>query len=188
MDDYEENRHFLLGDYFRANYNKAMQSLPLVNSQVQILRIEVWVTNRTGATTETRGVVGFMDLGEGDPYNTNIRIPGAGSLPSNSANKLYSSLISNPSIRDPVLVNSILRARGLNPVEDYEKTFARKLSPNEFFFNPQIGFVSLNQQLQPDEVLGVAYQYTLNGKVYQVGEFSQDVSLDSTQEYRRFCY
>ncbi len=66
-------------------------------------------------------------------------------------------------------------------MRDYEKTFARKLNPNEYYFNPQIGFLSLNQQLQPDEVLGVAYQYTYNGKVYQVGEFSQDVTLDSTQ-------
>ena len=181
LDDYEENRHFLLGDYFRANYNKAMRNLPVVTSQVQIMRIEVWVTNRTGATTETRDVVGFMDLGEGAPYNTSILGTGAGSLPSNGSNNLYSSLISNPSIRNPVLINSILRARGLNPVEDYEKTFARKLSPNEYFFNPQIGFVSLSQQLQPDEVLGVAYQYSLNGKIYQVGEFSQDVTLDSTQ-------
>jgi cell surface protein SprA len=104
-----------------------------------------------------------------------------GSLPANGANNLYSTLISNPSIRNPVVINSILRAAGLNPVEDYEKTFARKLSPNEYFFNPQVGFVSLSQQLQPDEVLGVAFQYTLNGKIYQVGEFSQDVTLDSTQ-------
>lgn len=181
IDDYEENRHFLLGDYFRANYNKSMQNLPVVNTQVQILRLEVWVTNRTGATTETRDVVGLMDLGEGAPYNTSLQGTGAGSLPSNGANNLYNSLVSNPSIRNPVLVNSILRSRGLNPVEDYEKTFARKLSSNEYYFNPQIGFVSLNQQLQPDEVLGVAYQYSLNGKVYQVGEFSQDVTLDSTQ-------
>ncbi|HLL44968.1 MAG TPA: cell surface protein SprA, partial [Segetibacter sp.] len=180
LDDYEENRHFLLGDYFRANYNKSMQNLPLVNSQVQIMRIEVWVTNRTGATTETRDVVGLADLGEGVPHNTSILGTGVGSLPANGSNNLYSTLISNPSIRNPVVINSILRARGLNPVEDYEKTFARKLSPNEYFFNPQVGFVSLSQQLQPDEVLGVAFQYTLNGKIYQVGEFSQDVTLDST--------
>ena len=47
-DDYEENRHFLLAQYFRKNYNKAMKNLPVVNSQVQILRMEVWVTNRNG--------------------------------------------------------------------------------------------------------------------------------------------
>ena len=72
-------------------------------------------------------------------------------------------------------------ARGLRPVDDNEKTFARKLTPNEYYFNPQAGFVSVNSQLQADEVLAVAYQYTYNGKVYQVGEFSQDVALDSTK-------
>jgi cell surface protein SprA len=74
-----------------------------------------------------------------------------------------------------------LFARGLRPVDDNEKTFARKLTPNEYYFNPQAGFVSVNSQLQADEVLAVAYQYTYNGKVYQVGEFSQDVALDSTK-------
>lgn len=181
LDDYEENRHFLLGDYFRQNFNKAMSNLPVVNSQIQILRLEVWVTNRTGATTETRDVVGLMDLGEGAPYNPSVMGLGAGTLPSNGANNLYSSLINTPSIRNPVTINSILMSKGLRPVEDYEKTFARKLNPNEYYFNPQVGFVSLTQQLQPDEVLGVAYQYSVNGKIYQVGEFSQDVTLDSTQ-------
>ncbi|WP_147203419.1 T9SS outer membrane translocon Sov/SprA [Segetibacter aerophilus] len=179
LDDYEENRHFLLGDYFRANYNKAMENLPVVNTQVQIQRMEVWVTNRTGATTETRDVVGLMDLGEGTPFNT--RFQGNGGLPANGANNLYTTLINQPGIRNPVTINANLMGIGLRPVEDYEKTFARKLSPNEYYFNPQIGFVSLNQQLQSDEVLGVAYQYTYNGRVYQVGEFSQDVALDSTQ-------
>jgi cell surface protein SprA len=181
IDDYEENRHFLLADYFRANYNRAMQSLPVVNSQVQILRMEVWVTNRTGATTETRDVVGLMDLGESTPFNPNVHSNNTGVLPENKANDLYTNLINSPSIRNPVLINSILIGKGLRAVEDYEKTFARKLNPNEYYFNPQIGFVSLNQQLQADEVLGVAYQYTYNGRVFQVGEFSQDVALDSTQ-------
>ncbi|MFY8024481.1 MAG: cell surface protein SprA, partial [Sediminibacterium sp.] len=36
LDEYEENRHFLLGKYFRDNFNKTMRNLPVVNSQVQI--------------------------------------------------------------------------------------------------------------------------------------------------------
>ncbi|HXB93103.1 MAG TPA: cell surface protein SprA, partial [Puia sp.] len=43
-DDYDENRHFLLAQYFHDNFNNAMSRLPIVTSQVQILRIEVWVT------------------------------------------------------------------------------------------------------------------------------------------------
>ncbi len=182
LDDYEENKHFLLGQYFHDNFNKAMRNLPVVNSQVQILRLEVWVTNRTGATTEARDVVGFMDLGEGAPYNRNLQGSGAGVLPGNGANNLYSFLVNNPNNRNPTQINSLLLARGLRPVEDFEKTFARKLTTNEYYFNSQVGFVSLVQQLQPDEVMGVAFQYNYNGKIYQVGEFSQDVTLDSSRQ------
>jgi len=182
LDDYEENKHFLLGQYFKDNYNNAMRSLPVVNSQVQILRLEVWVTNRTGATTEARDVVGFMDLGEGHPYNRNIQGSGQVTLPGNGANDLYSFLVGDPNNRNPTQINSRLLARGLRPVEDFEKTFARKLTSNEYYFNPQIGFVSLVQQLQPDEVMGVAYQYSYNGKIFTVGEFSQDITLDSSRQ------
>lgn len=181
LDDYEENRHFLLAQFFRNNFNKTMKNLPVVNSMATIQRIEVWVTNRNGATTDARDIVGFMDLGEPSPYNPLIQSNTSNPLPFNGANNLYSSLVNNPSTRNPSLVNSLLNAKGLRPVDDYEKTFARKLTPNEYYFNPQVGFLSVNSQLQSDEVLAVAYQYTYNGKVFQVGEFSQDVALDSTK-------
>jgi cell surface protein SprA len=179
-DEYEENRHFLLAQYFRENYNKNMQRLPVVQSNVQILRVEVWVTNRTGATTDTRDVVGFMDLGENRPFNQRWSAQGQ-VFPDNGSNDLYRTVVNTPGARNSSDVQTILSSSlGLQPVQDFEKTFARKLQPNDYYFNPQIGFLSLNQQLQPDEVLGVAYQYTYNGKVFQVGEFSQDVPPDSS--------
>jgi cell surface protein SprA len=156
-----------------------MRTLPVVTSNVQVLRMEVWVTNRTGITTDTRDVVALMDLGESNPYNSRwgtSPVP----YPSNTANTLYQTLISNPSGRNSTLVQSVLTATGMQPVEEFEKTFARKLQPTDYYFNPQVGFLSLNQPLQADEVLGVAYQYTYNGQMYQVGEFSQDVPPDST--------
>ena len=178
-DEYEENRHFLMAQYFRNNYNKAMKDLPVVNSLAQILRIEVWVTNRTGATTETRDIVALMDLGESQPYGpwggTGTSIP-----PRNDANNLYSTILGTPGARSSSAVTSVLSGLGLQPVQDFEKTFARKLLPSDYYFNPQVGFISLNQQLQPDEVLGIAFQYTYNGRVYQVGEFSTDIPPDST--------
>jgi cell surface protein SprA len=189
LDDYEENRHFLLGQYFKNTFNKAMKNLPVVNTQVQIQRIEVWVTNRTGATTEARDIVGFMDIGEPQPYNTSaIAATTGGALPFNGANNLYSGLIGNPSSRNPAVINSLLLSKGLKPVDDYEKTFARKLNSTEYAFNPQIGFLSINTQLQADEVLAVAYQYTYNGRVYQVGEFSQDVALDSSKGVQKVLF
>jgi cell surface protein SprA len=178
-DEYEENRHFLFSQYFRGNFNTAMKRLPVVQSNVQILRVEVWVTNRTGATTDTRDVVGFMDLGERTPFNT--RWTGNGpEYPDNGSNDLYSTVTKTQGARNSSDVQSVLTALGLQPVQDFEKTFARKLLPTDYYFNPQIGFLSLNQQLQPDEVVGVAFQYTYNGTVYQVGEFSQDIPPDSS--------
>ncbi len=177
LDDYEENRHFLLAQYFRNNYNKAMSSLPLINSQVQIKRIEVWVTNRNGQTTNSRDVVGLADLGEPQPANAKWQ-GSSNPYPDNSANNLYATLSNNPAARNSAGIASILTAVGMRSAQDYERTFARKLTQNEYFFNPQIGFLSLNIPLQPDEVLGVAFQYTYNGKLYQVGEFSDNVALN----------
>jgi cell surface protein SprA len=179
-DDYEENRHFLLTQYFRANYNKAMKQLPVVNSPIQILRMEVWVTNRQGATTDTRDIVALMDLGEGKPFGPWGGSGNDNTFPGNNANSLYGLLTSSPTIRNSSTITNFLNSNGLRPVQDFEKTYARKLQPSDYIFNPQIGFVSLNQPLQPDEVLGIAFQYAYNGRYYQVGEFSTDIPPDST--------
>ena len=186
-DEYDENRHFLMSQYFRKNYNKAMKNLPVVNSQVQVLRLEVWVTNRTGATTDTRDIVGLMDLGENIPHSP-LWTGTADPLPRNAANNLYSTLNNNPAARNSSLVQSTLSGLGLLPVQDFEKTFARKLQPFDYSFNPQIGFLSLNQPLQPDEVLGIAFQYTYNGRVFQVGEFSTDVTPDTSGASQRVLF
>lgn len=189
-DEYEENRHFLLAQYFRDNYNKAMRNLPIINTQVQLLRLDVWVTNRTGATTNTRDVVGLMDLGEQKPFRQPpVVVPSTGSAyPSNAANDLYRKLAANPSSRNPALIGNYLNSLGLQPVQDYEKTFARKLDSTQYAFNRQLGFISLNISLQPDEVLAVAFQYTVNGRVFQVGEFSQDVPVDSASGVQKVLF
>ncbi len=182
-DDYDENKHFLLAQYFRANYNKAMSNLPIVTSQVQILRMEVWVTNRNGATTQARQVVGLMDLGETSPYNPNVHTETGLPYPSNDANDIYRRIINDPASRNSTSVIGKLTSLGLTQVQDYEQVYARKLNATDYTFNPQVGFLSLNQVLQPDDVLAVAYQYSYNGRIYQVGEFSQDVPPDTTQGF-----
>ncbi len=48
------------------------------------------------------------------------------------------------------------------------------MDAGEYSLNSQLGYISLNQKLNNDEVLAVSYQFTVNGKVYQVGEFSND--------------
>ncbi len=180
-DEYEENRHFLAAQYFRANYNKVMSNLPAVTAPIQLLRMEVWVTNKTGITTETRDVVGLANLGE----DGNLVNPG---IPTNNSNALYSTIIANSNNRNPSLVYNNLLTLGLQPVQDFEKTFARKLDSTQYTFHPKVGFISLSQPLQTDEVLAVAYQYSFNGKIFQVGEFSQDLPPDSASSTQKILF
>jgi cell surface protein SprA len=179
-DDYDENRNFLLAQFFRNNYNKAMSNLPVITSQVQILRMEVWVTNRNGTSTQARQVVGLMDLGEPKPYNTNIHPNTTQPYPNNDANSEYRSIINNPASRFSTTVIGVLSNLGLTQVQDYEQVYARKLNATDYTFNPQVGFLTVNQTLQPNDVLAVAFQYSYNGTIYQVGEFSQDIPPDTT--------
>lgn len=184
-DDYEENRHFLLAQYFKNNYNKVMSNAPAVITPVQILRLEVWVTNRNGATTDAREIVGLMDLGEVNPFHP---FTVTGTLPDNNTNSEYASIINNASSRNSTLINTQLTSMGLSPVQDFEKTFARKLDSTQYIFNKRAGFVSLSQPLQADEVLAVAFQYSYNGRIYQVGEFSQDVPPDSSSSNQKVLF
>jgi cell surface protein SprA len=179
-DAYDQNRHFLLAQYFKNNFNHAMSSLPIVLSNVQILRIEVWVTNRQGTDTSSRQIVGLMDLGESQPYNPKIHSLTNIAYPFSNANSEYTSIVNNPSSRNPSTVVGVLNNLGLTQVQDFETVYARKLNPSEYYFNPQIGFLSLNQTLQASDVLGVAYQYSYNGTIYQVGEFATDVPPDTS--------
>ncbi|MHA3789061.1 T9SS outer membrane translocon Sov/SprA [Flavobacterium hauense] len=84
----------------------------------------------------------------------------------------------NPSIREIVTVDGNSFNSQLGPISegrDYSKLEnARKLTSSEFSYHAQLGYISLNQKLNNDEVLAVAYQYTVGNDVYQVGEFGTD--------------
>ena len=189
-DEYEENRHFLVGQYFKDNYNTVMAKLPAVTTPVHIIRMEVWVTNKNGSTTNTRDVVGLMDLGEKNPFRGPpiINVTSNFAPPANGTNDLYSRIISNGGNRNPALVVSNLQSLGLAPVQDFEKIFARKLDSSQYIYNRQVGYISLGQPLQPDEVLAVAYQYSYNGHIYQVGELSQDLPPDSVSATQKVLF
>jgi cell surface protein SprA len=157
--DYEENRHFYLAHHFRDTYDKNMRTLPTIASGVTIKRIEVWVTNKTGTTTNTRNIIALTDLGE--PQN--IRGPWqgtGGTVPHNRANNEYSTLIGNPGVRDISQVGNILDGEfGLQGSFDYDKLqSARLLSSSEYHLNAELGTLTLNTTLQPDDILAVAYE------------------------------
>jgi cell surface protein SprA len=208
---YDANRHFFLSQWFKDRYDASMATLPNVTSPFNVTRVEVYITNRTYATTNVRNIAGFSDLGESNPAYFNngtatytAQQPGAVLFPRNENNNLQpSQLIAlHPNFRDQT--NDVLSNPGsftpqMVPAIDFEfLQNARLLNPTEYTLNPLLGYVSLNQSLNADEVLAVAFQYTVNTsqgqQVYQVGEFSTDIQgtgslvlklLKSTQVFTR---
>lgn len=205
--DYDTDRHFFLSQYFRNKYDTSLKNYPFIDSRVQITRMEVWITNKQNRVSTTnnnlRNIIAIQDLGEAqlsgladsevvainrpplsppvgffnnpidspvdnknNDYNPGLIVTGGGLL--------------NPNIREIATANA-----GFNQVpiegQDYSKLEnARKLTASEYTFHPQLGYISLQQRLANDEVLAVAYQYTVGAEVFQVGEFGND-GVDATQ-------
>lgn len=185
-DQYDENRHFFLAQYFRDNYDRSMSKIPYVMSSINITDIEVWITNKRADYTQSRNIVAFADIAEHDKIKNTTKWQSTGSekAPLNAGNDLYSIVTSTLSAaRDINQVTQILNAYGLESGLDYEKVeSARLLNSSEYTLNAQLGYISLNSALQADEVLAVAYRYTMGGssqqKTYQVGEMSTDIVDD----------
>ena len=186
---YDANRHFFLAQYFRDHYNESLQHLPIINSGITVNKIEVWITNKSGNFKEARNILAFMDLAEHSANisnqigkfaeTTGLTYPET-NFPFNGANGLYNEMISEYSgIRQSDNINKTLAP--LNALKfiggrDYEKIEqARLLNESEYTINLNLGYISLRSALNSDEVLAVAFNYTANGKTYQVGEFSTGV-------------
>ena len=175
VDEYDNNRHFFLSQFFRGRYNESLKNLPLVNSGIVIRRLELYVTNSNRSTENLRNMVAYMDLGEADPFRNQFESGRPATAPAdNAANALYSQVARNNTARDNSQVDTYLNSMGLQKGVDFEHVRARKLDEREYKFNPQLGYISLNTVLLPDQVLGVAFEYTYNGKTYQVGELVDD--------------
>ncbi len=201
--EYDSDKHYFLSQYFRNNYDNALRNYPVIDSRAQITRIEVWITNKQNRVTTTdnnlRNIIALQDLGEAQltngltpiPDSEIIGVPDPGfviappnSPTDNKNNQFDPNLIGsnflNNNIREIATAGSGFNNPGMSEGIDYSKLEnARKLSSSEYTFHPQLGYISLNQKLQNDEVLAVAYQYTVGGDVYQVGEFAND-GLEST--------
>ena len=175
--DYEENRHFFLSRYFRNQYDRWMQKLPNLVTGVTINRVEIWVTNKTGTTANTRNIVALTDLGETSKIS-NPMWTATGQVPSNSANTEYQAMTTQyVAARDIDQAAATLEGAGLVGGADFEKLeSARLLNSSEYSVNTALGYVSLKTGIQTDQVLAVAYEYTSGGVTYQVGEFASDIT------------
>ena len=176
--DYEENKHFFLSEYFRNHYDGWMQKLPNLTTGITINRVEVWVTNKTGSSENTRNIVALTDLGENEKVSNPMWAVGGTMVPANKANTEYDAMVNQYSAaRDANQTSSTLESAGLIGGNDFEKLEnARLLNSSEYTVNTAMGYISLRNQLQTDQVLAVAYEYTYGGVTYQVGEFASDVT------------
>ena len=172
--DYQENRHFFLGHFFRDNYEQWLSTLPQIISGVNVTRAEVYVLNRNNDTQTTRNIVGFMDLGEGTViYRPEDVGNGRGGPTRNPANDLFSNL----TVQSADAVDSYIQSTfpSFENSTDYVKvTTARKLNETEYKINHGLGYITLTRSLASDEILAVAYEYTFNGTAYKVGELTED--------------
>lgn len=187
IDEYDENRHFFMSQWNRRHFEPAMSCLPVPQSLFNVTRLEVWLTNDKLVTENVRDVITFMDLGESQPFNPDFKsgiyprdIKGEG-LPDNNSNTIYPTVL-QALRRDSTFRFSDQIVRRLNrapfnmrQIVDYEKQRARLLSTQEYSFNEQLGFLSINLNVQPDQVVGIAMEYTYNGTPYKIGEFTSDV-------------
>ena len=197
-DTYDENRHFFLSHFFREHYEQAMEYVPYVSSGAQINKIEVWITNKRGNYEQARNIVAFTDLGESDDHSKLKWGSTPKAAPDNNANGLYTELrglydktgYNFRQIDQTTTALSYVYGTTYDPLEplapltgglDYEKVeSARLLTSSEYTLNSALGYISLKSALNQDEVLAVAYEYTYNGQIYQVGEFSTDQVRDTT--------
>lgn len=191
-DNYDMNRHYFLSQYFRDNYNVALSSLPIVNSPIVINRVEVWVTNRSGSFENSRDVIGFSDLGEASRNSNKHWQPNSNTrdtFPNNNSNDLYKYLTDTTTggkgriLRQSLEIQSQLTldqpSTNLQPISEYQMiSYARLLSQNEYTVNTRLGYISLNTALNSDEVLCVAFEYTLDGHYFKVGEFTTDIPIN----------
>ncbi|TDM00529.1 MAG: cell surface protein SprA [Flavobacteriaceae bacterium] len=160
--DYQDNQHYFLSQYFRNQYDSALKNYPLVASSVQISKIEVWIIDRGNSDLKNqRTIASIYDLGE------------EGGLPNNGTEYQAAKAIVEPT-RDYATSRENLKARYTEGDQFVVHAKVRRLNPNQFQLEPKLGYISLNQRLEDDQLLAVAYQYTVNGEstVYQVGEFS----------------
>ena len=161
---------------FLDNYDAALQNYPQINSRINISRMEVWVLDQGNSNLAyQKSIVGIRDLGDG-PSGT----------PDNTQNGLYQAV--STAMGTP-------REQGKNYLPNFQgQTFpgstvpydngehfilnnkVRRLNSNEFTFHPQLGYISLNQRLNDNQLLAVSYSYTVNGtnQVFKVGEFSEE--------------
>lgn len=168
-DNYEANKHYFLGHYFRNHYEEAFKTMPEITNGILIRRVEIWMTQTSAGKENARNIIALTDLGD------NVDGFGNYTFPNNKEDKLYKKVKGDTLIRNVAQATTIMDGLGYKTGEDYEKVdLAIKLKESQYTINNKLGYISLKSNVDPSKVLAIAYEYEYKGQVYQVGEFSSD--------------
>ncbi|HMP13952.1 MAG TPA: cell surface protein SprA [Saprospiraceae bacterium] len=189
-DEYDENRHFFFTHYNRDTYEDGLSNLPQIKSLFRVENIEVWLTNNRNEVDNVRDIIAFADLGEPrrlvspnlvNPLATAPRDIAGRPLPDNRSNDLYQRVLADPNTRSiDRAVAALQDGFNMQQAKDFEKMSARRLQPTEYTIHPELGYISLNINVQPDQVVAVAFQYSYNGQTYKIGELSNNQEATSS--------
>ncbi len=181
--DYDENRHYFLGYYFRNNWNRAHEDPTTIRTFEgfdEVTEVEVWkITQQTGDQTNTRQAVAVVDLGEEARLLDQASAYTETLIPRPQRDQYGETDLEN--LRDGTtrassyLSNADSTDRTLNTQQDlHAGEFKRLTRGQDYRLDPRLGFISLRQRLRPSEALAVAFRYRLNdGTVRTVGDFTQ---------------
>jgi cell surface protein SprA len=186
--EYDDNTHFFLGYYFRNRWNPAHARPPnivLANGFERITDIEVWKLRTTANPDQenVRKAVGMVDLGEPSTLLTQADQFTATTLPNADGSDDGIDQYDDQAVatlRDgdsPTTPGTYLENNVAQPLtsSDYQVGDFRKLERGrDYTFDEVLGYISLQQRLQDNEALAVAFRYQANGRTFTVGDLASE--------------
>ena len=188
--EYDDNRHYFLGYYFRNRWNDALSEPPnpiLFDGFSKITDIEVWKLRTTNTDSDREGirkVVGLVDLGEPVEVLTqanNFTEPvlpnddGSSDIDQYTQANLETLRDGSSTTQPQQYVTTQGNLQQTLTGDDYQVGDFKKLQEGrDYTLNGSLGYISLNQRLQSNQALAVAFRYQANGRTYTVGNFSSE--------------
>jgi len=200
-DDYDENRHFFISQYHRNTFEEKLENLPYITNNMRVTNIEVWISDDRLDYQQNQTIIcAIADVGEPESQNfsnpnadyvisemrqPNIFFDDQGRLlPENRTNELYEELINDEqTTRIERTHSNLTQIYKLEDPRDFSIYQGRKLNSSEFTFNEELGFISLNVRLRPNQNLSVSYEYFYTLKcddIYKVGSTTDETNVPNT--------
>ncbi|HEX7072023.1 MAG TPA: cell surface protein SprA, partial [Rhodothermales bacterium] len=175
--EYDANRHFFVGYYFRNRWNEALSEPPNVivsNGFDRITDIEVWrLTSTTAEDENLRQAIALVDLGESpeilqlaDGYEEEA-------VPGEVLDQYLDAEIATLRTHDKP-TDILEGVKGLQ-AGDYQIGRFKKLERGrDYQIDPVLGYISLGSYLNDGEALAVSYRLVANGQLRRVGDLSTE--------------